>query len=122
MGRYSIDGFVRNTSQKDKGEGTFEEETNHLLEVNLSGKVWTKWVPWLLVLVGSGSTRPAYQIKRSGITSMRTGEEMVLMTGPQATVVWSENLKPNLKTDRTLKNLYIDLFAILIDLHYFHIF
>lgn len=43
MGRYSIDSFVKETSQRDRGEGTFEQETPHLLEVNLDGKVWTKW-------------------------------------------------------------------------------
>jgi len=43
MGRYSVDSFVEETSQEDKGEGTFEQETSHLLEVNLDGLVWTKW-------------------------------------------------------------------------------
>jgi len=41
MGRYSVDSFVEETSQEDKGEGTFEQETSHLLEVNLDGLVWT---------------------------------------------------------------------------------
>jgi len=43
MGRYSIESFVKKTSQKDREQGTFEQESPHLLEVNLDGKVWTKW-------------------------------------------------------------------------------
>jgi uncharacterized protein (AIM24 family) len=40
--RYSVAEFVARTSQRDKGQGTFELETHHLLEINLNGKVWTK--------------------------------------------------------------------------------
>ena len=43
MARYTIDEFIKKTSQKDRGEGMFELETPHLLEINLDGKVWTKW-------------------------------------------------------------------------------
>ena len=43
MARYTIDEFISKTSQKDRGEGKFELETPHLLEINLDGKVWTKW-------------------------------------------------------------------------------
>lgn len=42
MGRYSIDEFLKQTEQKDKGEGFFELETPHMLEVNLDGLVWAK--------------------------------------------------------------------------------
>ncbi len=42
MSRYSISEFVSSTSQKDRGEGLFELETERMLEVNLSGLVWTK--------------------------------------------------------------------------------
>jgi len=42
MGRYSIDEFIEQTSQKDRGEGLFELETERLLEVNLNGDIWTK--------------------------------------------------------------------------------
>ena len=42
MSRYSIAEFVSSTSQKDRGEGLFELETERMLEVNLSGRVWTK--------------------------------------------------------------------------------
>ena len=42
MGRYSIEEFVNQTRQKDHGQGTFELETERLLELNLNGMVWTK--------------------------------------------------------------------------------
>lgn len=40
--RYSIEEFVRSTSERHRGHGTFELETDRLLEVNLSGRIWTK--------------------------------------------------------------------------------
>jgi uncharacterized protein (AIM24 family) len=42
MARYSIDDFVSSTAQQEKGEGLFELESERMLEVNLSGTVWTK--------------------------------------------------------------------------------
>ncbi|MGJ8726532.1 MAG: AIM24 family protein [Roseibacillus sp.] len=36
---YSLDEFVQSTSEKDKGHGFFEKETERLLEVNLNGRV-----------------------------------------------------------------------------------
>jgi uncharacterized protein (AIM24 family) len=42
MSRYSLQEFLAKTSQKDKGEGLFELETDHLMEINLNGTVWTK--------------------------------------------------------------------------------
>lgn len=42
MGRYSIEEFVERTAQKDRGQGTFELESERLLEVNLDGGLWTK--------------------------------------------------------------------------------
>ena len=42
MSRYSINEFLNATAQKDRGEGTFELESAHLLEVNLNGRVWSK--------------------------------------------------------------------------------
>ena len=42
MSRYSIEEFVSKSSQKDRGEGLFELESDRMLEVNLNGKVWTK--------------------------------------------------------------------------------
>jgi len=43
MPRYTVDEFIRNTKQVDRGEGKFELESPHLLEINLDGKVWVKW-------------------------------------------------------------------------------
>ncbi|MHC4924772.1 MAG: AIM24 family protein, partial [Planctomycetota bacterium] len=42
MSRYSIESFVEETAQRDRGEGFFELESARMLEVNLDGKVWTK--------------------------------------------------------------------------------
>ncbi|WP_210365035.1 AIM24 family protein [Bacillus sp. REN3] len=42
MGRYSLEEFVSNTKQEDRGEGLFELETPRMLEVNLEGRVWAK--------------------------------------------------------------------------------
>ncbi|KAA9021677.1 AIM24 family protein [Niallia endozanthoxylica] len=42
MERYSIQEFVNETMQQDKGEGLFELETARLLEINLTDKIWTK--------------------------------------------------------------------------------
>lgn len=42
MNRFSIDEFINQTEQKDKGEGFFELETPRMLEVNLDGQVWAK--------------------------------------------------------------------------------
>lgn len=42
INRYSISEFVNKTSEKERGQGLFELESERLLEVNLKGKVWTK--------------------------------------------------------------------------------
>ena len=42
MSRYSIEEFVAETRQKDHGQGTFELESERLLELNLNGEIWTK--------------------------------------------------------------------------------
>jgi uncharacterized protein (AIM24 family) len=42
MSRYSIEDFINQTKQVDKGEGLFELETQRMLEVNLNGQVWAK--------------------------------------------------------------------------------
>lgn len=42
MARYSLEEFVNQTAQQDRGEGLFELETPRLLEVNLNGMIWTK--------------------------------------------------------------------------------
>ena len=42
MSQYSLEEFVSKTSEKDRGEGFFELGSSRMLEVNLSGMVWTK--------------------------------------------------------------------------------
>ncbi|RHW40143.1 AIM24 family protein [Lysinibacillus yapensis] len=42
MSRFSINEFIKNTEQIDKGEGFFELETPRILEVNLEQMVWAK--------------------------------------------------------------------------------
>ncbi|CAM3895190.1 AIM24 family protein [Mesobacillus zeae] len=42
MVRYSVDEFVNQTKQQDKGEGLFELETKRMMEINLDGQVWAK--------------------------------------------------------------------------------
>lgn len=42
MGRYSVQEFVRETAQQERGEGPFELETERILEVHLNGMVWIK--------------------------------------------------------------------------------
>ncbi len=42
VSKYSINEFIKQTEQEDKGEGLFELETPRMLEVNLDGQVWAK--------------------------------------------------------------------------------
>lgn len=42
MSRYSIEDFVNQTQQQDKGEGLFELESPRILEINLTNQIWTK--------------------------------------------------------------------------------
>jgi uncharacterized protein (AIM24 family) len=42
MARYSISDFIATRSQRDRGEGIFELESERILEVNLRGSIWTK--------------------------------------------------------------------------------
>lgn len=42
MSRYSLNGFIEKTSQRDRNQGFFELENDRLLEINLNGTVWTK--------------------------------------------------------------------------------
>ncbi|KOP83149.1 AIM24 family protein [Cytobacillus solani] len=42
MSRYSIEDFVKQTQQQDKGEGLFELESPRILEINLTNQIWTK--------------------------------------------------------------------------------
>jgi len=40
--RYSLQEFVDESRQRDRGQGFFELESSRMLEVNLDGRVWTK--------------------------------------------------------------------------------
>jgi len=42
LNRYSIEEFIKQSEQVDKGQGFFELETPRILEVNLDGQVWAK--------------------------------------------------------------------------------
>ncbi|MDG2221164.1 MAG: AIM24 family protein [Rubripirellula sp.] len=42
MNRYSIEEFVQQTRQQDRGQGVFEMESERMLELNLNGTLWTK--------------------------------------------------------------------------------
>ncbi len=42
MQRYTLEEFLKSSSEKDRGQGTFELENPRLLEVNLNGEIWTK--------------------------------------------------------------------------------
>ncbi|WP_062107380.1 AIM24 family protein [Bacillus niameyensis] len=42
MTKYSIEEFLKQTEQEDKGQGLFELETPRMLEVNLEEQVWAK--------------------------------------------------------------------------------
>ena len=40
--RYSLQEFITESQQRDRGQGLFELESPRMLEVNLNGMVWTK--------------------------------------------------------------------------------
>lgn len=40
--RYSLNEFIQQSRQQDRGQGLFELESPRLLEINLNGRVWTK--------------------------------------------------------------------------------
>ena len=42
MSRYSLQQFVQQTAQQELNQGTFELESDRMLEVNLNGMVWMK--------------------------------------------------------------------------------
>ncbi|WP_062356564.1 AIM24 family protein [Bacillus kwashiorkori] len=42
MEKFSIEQFVNQTQQSEKGQGLFELETERVLEINLTGEVWAK--------------------------------------------------------------------------------
>jgi uncharacterized protein (AIM24 family) len=67
MSRYSIEEFVNQTKQQDKGEGLFELETPRMLEVNLTNQVWAK-------AGGMVSYRGQIKFEREGILEHGLGK------------------------------------------------
>lgn len=66
MGRYTIDEFLAQSRQVDRGQGLFELESERMLELNLNGAVWIK----MGVMVGYvGSVR----FTREGILDQGVG-------------------------------------------------
>lgn len=66
MNRYSLQEFVDQTAQKDRGQGIFELETERMLEVNLNGMVWMKMGAMI-------SYRGAIKFTREGILEQGVG-------------------------------------------------
>lgn len=65
--RFSIDDFIKQTQQEDKGEGLFELETQRVLEVNLDGEVWAKMGAMI-------SYRGAIKFEREGVLEHGLGK------------------------------------------------
>ncbi len=63
MSRYSIEEFVKQTQQLDKGEGLFELESPRILEINLTNQIWAKAGAMI-------SYRGNIKFEREGISSM----------------------------------------------------
>ncbi|MGB5962597.1 MAG: AIM24 family protein [Coleofasciculaceae cyanobacterium] len=72
MSRYSIHEFLKHTAQQDRGQGIFELESPHLLEVNLNGRIWAK-VGAMIGYLGSVT------FKREGILEQGLGNLMKKM-------------------------------------------
>lgn len=67
MSRFSMDEFVKQTQQQDKGEGLFELETARMLEINLNGQIWAKAGAMV-------SYRGAIKFEREGILEHGLGK------------------------------------------------
>jgi uncharacterized protein (AIM24 family) len=65
--RFSIDEFIKQTQQEEKGEGLFELETPRMLEVNLNGEVWAKMGSMV-------SYRGAIKFEREGVLEHGLGK------------------------------------------------
>jgi len=66
MARYTVGDFVSQTVQKDRGEGLFELENDHTLEINLNGMVWAK-------LGSMVAYRGGIKFEREGMMEPRPG-------------------------------------------------
>lgn len=72
MAQYSIDEFINASAQRDRGQGTFELESPHLLEVKLNGRVWSK-VGAMIGYLGN------VNFKREGVLEQGIGNLMKKM-------------------------------------------
>lgn len=72
MSQYSIPEFLKQTAPRDRGQGIFELESPHLLEVNLNGRIWAK-VGAMIGYLGSVT------FKREGILEHGLGNLMKKM-------------------------------------------
>jgi uncharacterized protein (AIM24 family) len=72
MSQYSIHEFLKQTAQRDRGQGIFELESPHLLEVNLNGRIWAK-VGAMIGYLGSVT------FKREGVLEHGLGNLMKKM-------------------------------------------
>lgn len=72
MSQYSINEFLKQTAQRDRGQGIFELESPHLLEVNLNGRIWAK-VGAMIGYLGSVT------FKREGVLEHGLGNLMKKM-------------------------------------------
>jgi len=78
MARYDLDDFVRASLQTDKEQGLFELERDRVLEVNLSGDIWTKTGSMIAYL-------GAIKFVREGILEQGVGNLMKKMVSGEGT-------------------------------------
>ncbi len=103
MGKYSIKEFIDQTSQKNKGQGKFELESDKMLEINLDGKVWMK--------IGSMiSYRGNVKFEREGISDRGWGKTLKKkFTGEGTTLMKAEGQGDVYLADYGKKISVIDL-------------
>ena len=66
--RYSLEEFINESRQQDRGQGTFELENSRLLEINLDGSIMTKTGSMVAYVGGIKFTREG--ILEHGITKL----------------------------------------------------
>ncbi len=69
--RYSIEEFVKNTSQKDLNQGFFEQESDRIMEINLTEKNNLAWMKKGAMVAYTGSVKFAMEdLLEHGIKSV----------------------------------------------------
>ena len=119
MSIYSISNFVESHSQKADVVEPFQLENDHLLKIDLNGEVWTKMgsmvaykgnIPFkregimeqgLGRLVKKSLTGEGTRLSKASGTglTLKVTQGNPVLTDPNATVAWSANLSPEIKTD-----------------------